>query len=197
MGILRRLGSGFLFALAILGCILALGGIYGVWWLRVWGEQAAVDTAELLAGYVPLADQSIDSLAEPLAGAEQTVARVQAGISARLGDARATLEQARTIVATIQTALASPRDTLAYWMLVAAVALTPLLLRFAAGQVSLAAHAWGWMRAAKRTYVHYTRSRVYLQADSAVALRPCTRAGILSSSARAICRSAVAGRATQ
>lgn len=250
MRILRRLGSGILFALAILGCILALGGIFGVWSLRVWGDQTALDLAELLTGYVALAEQSIDDLDARLAGAEQTVARVQTGItqlrdggegdpavaairqsvseellpsldlladgaaqlhtsllrfnqtasrlsqsrfielppftddlatlearigqagaqaqqlraaldsfdvgrlqeasaaiSAQLGDARATLERARTIVATTQAALADLRDRLSFGMTVAAGALTPLLVLFAAGQVSLAAHAWGWLRA--------------------------------------------------
>lgn len=68
-------------------------------------------------------------------------------VDARIGTARATLATAQTRLAATQATLETVKGKVSFWTTVAAAALTFLLILFAAGQASLAAHAWGWMRA--------------------------------------------------
>lgn len=252
MTILRRIGSGFLFVLAILGALAALAGVFGVWWARAWADQAVLNAVTAVNGFVSLAGESIDSFDQRLAEAEQTVQTVQTGI-AGLGDgeltpaeealqrtivedlqprlerlrdgavqlntavssinrnieqlnrvplvnmpavgagleefqndvaatavrarelaeaaknldgsrilaatenlsnslaqARAAIVRAETFATNTQAALEELRVALSFWMTVAAWVLTPVLLLFVAGQISLAFHAWGWMRAQRQ-----------------------------------------------
>lgn len=259
MDLLRKIGSGILFVLAIVSFIAALLLLPGIWWARSWLDMTAGNAATLLSSYVSLAAQTISEVDERLAGAEQRIANVTGRIeqataggpdspaaqglrqtvneeiaprlealantvpallealesynetaarvnrtpfvtlptidvdvealSARaaaaadqarqlreaavsldgsrlraavttantaISDARASIARVQAGVAQLQVGLANLRATIATWLTIAAWVLSPLLLLFAAGQASLAAHAWGWMRA-KRVEAAPTR----------------------------------------
>jgi small-conductance mechanosensitive channel len=64
----------------------------------------------------------------------------------RLGQARATLNQGSARIATTRAALIDVREALTFWSTVSTTAISALLVIFAVGQISLAVHAWGWMR---------------------------------------------------
>ncbi|WP_129677171.1 hypothetical protein [Candidatus Chloroploca sp. Khr17] len=63
----------------------------------------------------------------------------------RLSQVRATLAEGRNRTSTVQLALIDIRQALTFWSTVSTTTISALLVLFALGQLSLAAHAWGWM----------------------------------------------------
>jgi chromosome segregation ATPase len=68
----------------------------------------------------------------------------------RLGEARATLNEGSARIGTTRAALIDVREALTFWSTVSTTAVSALLAIFAFGQISLAVHAWGWMRGRRR-----------------------------------------------
>ena len=68
----------------------------------------------------------------------------------RLGQARATLNEGSVRIGITRAALIDVREALTFWSTVSTTAVSALLAIFAAGQISLAIHAWGWMRGRRR-----------------------------------------------
>ncbi|PDV99601.1 hypothetical protein [Candidatus Chloroploca asiatica] len=64
---------------------------------------------------------------------------------------RTTLDEGRTRASTLQLALSDIRQALTFWSTVSTTAITALLVLFALGQISLAAHAWGSMFGRRKT----------------------------------------------
>jgi small-conductance mechanosensitive channel len=64
----------------------------------------------------------------------------------RLGQARTILAEGSARAGATQATLIDIRQALTFWSTVSTTAVSALLAIFAAGQVSLAVHAWGWMR---------------------------------------------------
>lgn len=64
----------------------------------------------------------------------------------RLGRARAALAEGSARLSTIRAALIDIHQLLTFWSTVSTTAVSALLVIFAVGQISLAVHAWGWMR---------------------------------------------------
>lgn len=64
----------------------------------------------------------------------------------RLGQARSILAAGSSQISTIQAALIDMHQALTFWSTVSTSAVSALLAIFAVGQISLAMHAWGWMR---------------------------------------------------
>lgn len=250
MTIARKIGSGILFALAVLTCVLCVVGVFGAWVGKATVDQTSLAAIDLVSGYLGLAGQVIESIDGGLAEVEQTLgtvrqsaeslqaqgagslsvqvlsrvvgedltprlerlaagaAKLRSGVDSlnetiarlnrlpfvtlptvaedltaldgRIGEAAAqarelksaveSLDGSRLIVASdrVEERVAGARETLAavqqrvsgvhavladisaslsVWSTIGAGVLTVLLIIFAAGQASLAAHAWGWMRA--------------------------------------------------
>lgn len=63
-----------------------------------------------------------------------------------LGQARTILAAGSARVSITQAALLDLRQALTFWSTVSTTAVSALLVILAFGQISLAAHAWGWMR---------------------------------------------------
>lgn len=72
-------------------------------------------------------------------------------IEQRLGEARTTLNGGSVRLATTRAALIDVREALTFWSTVSTTAVSALLAIFAVGQISLAVHAWGWMRGRRRS----------------------------------------------
>lgn len=64
----------------------------------------------------------------------------------RLGEARSILAAGSARISTIQAALIDIHQVLTFWSTVSTTVVSVLLAIFAVGQISLAAHAWSWMR---------------------------------------------------
>lgn len=64
----------------------------------------------------------------------------------RLGQARTIMAEGSARVGTIQAALIDIHQVLTFWSTVSTTVVSALLAIFAVGQISLAAHAWSWMR---------------------------------------------------
>lgn len=64
----------------------------------------------------------------------------------RLGQARTILAEGSARASTIQSVLIDSRQVLTFWSTVSATGVSALLAIFALGQISLAVHAWSWMR---------------------------------------------------
>jgi chromosome segregation ATPase len=251
MTILRRIGGGVLFVLAVLTSLAAVVGTVGAWWGKGTVDETSLATIELLTSSMGLAEQAIANVDGRLEAAEQEVGRFQERINALgasegdivvdeelqrtvrdrvlpqldrfaaeggrlytslaaynqtagqlnqlravrlptmsaelaqleaqiqqaaaqaeelkatlkqpdgaellalserieqgLGSARSTLALAQPRVANVEAALVDVQGALPFWTTLSASMLTALLILFAAGQLSLAVHAWGWMRRA-------------------------------------------------
>jgi chromosome segregation ATPase len=249
MTILRRIGAGALFVLAVLGFVVVVASMVGIWWGKGTIDETSLATIELLTSSMGIAGQTIANVDDRLEETGQDVARFQerAGelgargadiaadeqlqrtvrdqvqpqlerfvaeaarlqtslaaynqtatrlnqlpsvslptmspellqleaqiqqaaaqaeelattleqpdgarllalseqIAQGVGSARATLAQAQPRVASVEAALVDLQRALPFWTTLSAGTLTALLTLFAAGQLSLAAHAWGWMR---------------------------------------------------
>lgn len=249
MTILRRIGGGALFVLAVITALAAVVGMVGTWWGKGTVDATSIATIELLTSSMGLAEQAITNVDDRLGGADLTLGRLQERINelgARevdsaaeeelrrtvreqvlpqldrfaaeagrlhtslaaynqvagrlnqlpsmslptmsaelvqfdaqlqravtqteelkeaieqfdgprllalseqieqgLGSARSTLALAQGRVASVEAALVDVQGALSFWTTLSATTLTALLLLFAAGQISLAVHAWGWMR---------------------------------------------------
>lgn len=72
-------------------------------------------------------------------------------IEQRLGQARAILATGNARATTTQAALSDIHQALTFWSTVSTAAVSALLAIFAAGQISLAVHAWGWMRGRRQS----------------------------------------------
>jgi hypothetical protein len=68
----------------------------------------------------------------------------------RLGRARAILAEGSARTSVTRAALIDVREALTFWSTVSTTAVSALLVIFAVGQISLAVHAWGWMRGRRR-----------------------------------------------
>jgi chaperonin cofactor prefoldin len=68
----------------------------------------------------------------------------------RLGQARAILAEGSARTSVTRAALIDVREALTFWSTVSTTAVSALLAIFAVGQLSLAVHAWGWMRGRRR-----------------------------------------------
>jgi chaperonin cofactor prefoldin len=68
------------------------------------------------------------------------------GIDQRLSQARAILAEGSARISAIRLALIDIHQVLTFWSTVSTTVLSALLVVFALGQISLAVHAWGWMR---------------------------------------------------
>ncbi|MCS6882200.1 MAG: hypothetical protein RMK84_00545 [Oscillochloridaceae bacterium] len=71
--------------------------------------------------------------------------------SQRLGQIRAVLEDVASRVTATRASLGDIRQALTFWSTVSTAAVSALLAIFAAGQISLAVHAWGWMRGQRQS----------------------------------------------
>lgn len=69
----------------------------------------------------------------------------------RLGQARTILAEGRARASTIQSVLIDIHQALTFWSTVSTTAISALLAIFAVGQLSLAVHAWGWMRGRRQS----------------------------------------------
>lgn len=75
------------------------------------------------------------------------VATLSGQLETRLSDTRATVSAANQRVTNLQASLSDLRTALTFWSSIGAGFLSVLMFVFALGQASLAAHAWGWLRA--------------------------------------------------
>lgn len=64
----------------------------------------------------------------------------------RLVQARTVLAEGSARISTIEAALVDLLEVLTFWSTVSTTVVSALLAIFAVGQLSLAVHAWGWMR---------------------------------------------------
>lgn len=67
-------------------------------------------------------------------------------VDQQLGQARTILAEGSARISTVQVALIDILQLLTFWSTVSTTVVSALLTIFAVGQLSLAAHAWGWMR---------------------------------------------------
>lgn len=79
MAIARKIGSGTLFALAALTCLLCLAGVFGAWVGKATVDQTSLAAIDLVAGYLGLAGQVIENVDGGLAEVERTVGTVRQG----------------------------------------------------------------------------------------------------------------------
>lgn len=71
----------------------------------------------------------------------------------RLGQARTVLTEGSARISTIQAALIDIHQALTFWSTVSTTVVSALLAIFAVGQISLAVHAWGWMRGRRAPFL--------------------------------------------
>jgi uncharacterized membrane protein YccC len=81
------------------------------------------------------------------------IATASTAVSGAITDARGSLADAQANIANTRASLIDAKDQISRWTLGAALAFTLLFLLLGAGQVSLIAHAWTWMRKPKKTTV--------------------------------------------
>lgn len=250
MVLLRKIGSGILFVVAIITFLLCATGVIGSWFAKITLDQTTIAGIELVNGYLGLAIQTVQNVDSGLAEAERTLATVQssaqnlrsggpdgpmvavvrqtvsedlvprldrlatgarsahtalqglgetldrlnsiplvsvpsvdsqlealdtriaeasaqagelraaidnldgarvtavsARIEERLTNTRAVLGTANQRLSGVQATLTDISEAFTIWSTVGAGVLSVLMFLFALGQASLAAHAWGWMRA--------------------------------------------------
>lgn len=250
MAVFKKIGSGAIFALAVLALLLCVTGVIGSWFAKASVDEASLAAIDLVSRLVGLAGQILDNLDGGLSETEQKVVAFQiaveslrngeadgpqaqllqrtvgeellprlerlsttaerlhtglesfneavnqlntlpfvdlppagddlAVISQRIAEAGEWVEELRTGIArgdgsrmlavsqrlaerlvasrsslgatrerltATQAALANVHEQLTFWSTVGTGTLNALLLLFAAGQASLAVHAWAWMRA--------------------------------------------------
>jgi predicted PurR-regulated permease PerM len=81
------------------------------------------------------------------------IAAASTTVSGAITDARNALADAQANIANTRTSLINAEEQISRWTVLAALAFTLLFLLLGAGQVSLIAHAWSWMRKPKKTTV--------------------------------------------
>ncbi|WP_129677529.1 hypothetical protein [Candidatus Chloroploca sp. Khr17] len=88
MVVLKKIGSGVIFVLAVLTLLLCVSGIIGSWFAKASVDEASLAAIDLVSRLVGLAGQVVDDLDDGLAEAEQNVVAFQAAVgSLRNGEA--------------------------------------------------------------------------------------------------------------
>jgi hypothetical protein len=81
MALLRRVGGGVVFVLAILSLLGCLAGAVGAWYAKATVDATSLAAIDMVAGYVGLAGQTIANVDGGLADAEQSVANLKAAVA--------------------------------------------------------------------------------------------------------------------